>query len=141
MDVFLSSARLLLLTLFVFVPVTVRAGRFSHCCAKVRCGLRSALILTHGSTFKVITLQPPLTLFHMLSPEHRLFVLHTLMYCTVRYCFSSSFCLSHHHFLALFSAQSLTHHHFCLVFAPVGLSTYVFISFSPCHSLSPLSPR
>lgn len=41
-----------------------------------------AQICTHSnskSTFKVITLQPPLTLFHLLSPELRLFVLHTLM--------------------------------------------------------------
>ena len=43
LDVFLFWVRLLFLTGSVFVPVPVRAGRFSHSCAKVRCQLRSAL--------------------------------------------------------------------------------------------------
>lgn len=41
------DVRLLLLTVSVFVPVTVRAGRFSHSCAKVRCLLRSTITIRH----------------------------------------------------------------------------------------------
>lgn len=51
------QVRLLLLTVSVFVPVTVRAGRFSHSCAKVRCLLRSTITVRHT----VDTLSPSFT--------------------------------------------------------------------------------
>lgn len=57
------DVRLLLLTVSVFVPVTVRAGRFSHSCAKVRCLPRSAITVRHA----VDTLSPYFTRWARLS--------------------------------------------------------------------------